>query len=157
MLFRATTILSLLLALVFPCSAQTTLTIQTKTPLYNGSINDTYDLQMLAGGGTPPYSWTVVSGNLPAGLSLSTSGLLSGTATATGHSSFTVQVNDSAAKTQQKTFGLSVLVADNRYCNGGDIVNFAGVMTDGTANLPQRCYYTIRAATPSLGAVCAAH
>jgi len=156
MLSRTMTIL-LLLMVGIPGSAQN-LTIQTKSPLYNGSVSDTYDLQFLASGGTPPYTWAVTSGALPSGLGLnSTTGLLSGTPMATGHSAFTIQVTDSAKKTKQKNFGLSVLAADNRYCNAGNAVNFAGATTDGVANLPQSCFYTIRASTPSPGATCAAH
>src|SRR5438105_1972886 len=156
MLSRTMRSLSLLLVFVIPSSAAV-LTISTVSPLYNGSISDTYDLQFLATGGTIPYSWTVVLGTLPAGLTLNTSGLLSGTPTATGFKSFTVQVMDAASNTQQKSFGLSVLVADNRYCKAGNAVVFAGATTDGPALLPQSCYYTLRTATPSPGATCAAH
>lgn len=49
----------------------------------------------LAGeGGTKPYTWFKESGNLPAGLSLSTNGVLSGTPTCAGRSDFTVRVTD---------------------------------------------------------------
>jgi uncharacterized protein (TIGR03437 family) len=45
-------------------------------------------------GGTPPYSWTVTSG-LPKGMTLSSSGLLSGAPTAAGAFSLIVSVTDS--------------------------------------------------------------
>jgi hypothetical protein len=54
---------------------------------------------LLASGGTPPYAWSVASGSLPAGLALSAGGMLSGTPTGTGASSFTVQAADAAAST----------------------------------------------------------
>ncbi|HEV3038234.1 MAG TPA: Ig domain-containing protein [Candidatus Angelobacter sp.] len=155
MIFRAIAIVSLLLAIATPGGAQT-LTIQTKSPLYNGSINDTYNLQFVAVG-TSPYIWTVASGSLPSGLTLSPSGLLSGTPTATSHTSFTIQVTDGANMTRQGTFVLSVLTADNRYCNARNVVNFAGIPTDGPAALPQTCYFTTRLATPSPAANCMAH
>jgi hypothetical protein len=54
---------------------------------YNGTLSAT--------GGTAPYSWTVKSGSIPAGLSLSTAGAISGTPTAAGASTFVAQVTDS--------------------------------------------------------------
>lgn len=41
-----------------------------------------YSFQLNAAGGTPPYTFAVASGTLPAGLTLSASGLISGTPTA---------------------------------------------------------------------------
>src|SRR5581483_7345242 len=62
-----------------------------------------------AAGGTPPYTWAVTAGSLPAGLSLSGSGVLSGAAvTASGTFPFTAQVTDSASRTA--TGNLSVTV-----------------------------------------------
>src|SRR5438445_4099566 len=43
--------------------------------------------------------------------------------------------------------------ADNRYCNFGNVVNFAGVKNDGPANLPTSCFFTALSATPSPGSV----
>jgi hypothetical protein len=48
-----------------------------------------------ATGGVSPYSWSVPSGSLPTGLSLSAAGLISGMPTAGGTSTFAVQVQDS--------------------------------------------------------------
>ncbi|HNG34796.1 MAG TPA: Ig domain-containing protein, partial [Blastocatellia bacterium] len=60
------------------------------TSLPNGTIGVGYSQTLTASGGTAPYSFTVTSGTLPAGLTLTTDGTLSGTPTATGTSSFTV-------------------------------------------------------------------
>ena len=49
-----------------------------------------------ASGGTSPYTWTITSGALPAGMSLSTDGTLSGTAAATGSWNFIVQATDAS-------------------------------------------------------------
>jgi len=56
-----------------------------------------YSLSLSASGGTGPYTFAILSGSLPAGLSLSAGGVLSGTPTAAGFFSFTVQVQDSTS------------------------------------------------------------
>jgi sugar lactone lactonase YvrE len=56
-----------------------------------------YNVSLSASGGTSPYTFTILSGSLPAGLSLSTSGVLSGTPTAAGSFTFTVQAQDSTS------------------------------------------------------------
>ncbi len=56
-----------------------------------------YSASLLGTGGTAPYSWSLVSGSLPTGLTLSTSGAITGTPTALGLASFAVQVTDSTA------------------------------------------------------------
>lgn len=77
----------------------------TTTSLPNGTVGTPYPSSSSPGGftlqasfGTSPYTWSIVSGSgsLPAGLTLSTSGLISGTPTTVGTSTFTVQVQDSA-------------------------------------------------------------
>lgn len=54
-----------------------------------------YTATLIAQGGIPPYVWSIVSGSLPAGLSLSSNGVISGTPTGTaGLSTFTVMALD---------------------------------------------------------------
>ncbi|MFM8364320.1 MAG: putative Ig domain-containing protein [Verrucomicrobiota bacterium] len=60
-------------------------------------------------GGSPPYSWSVYSGTLPAGMALgSASGTIQGTPGAIGLSNFTLQLQDSAGRIVRKNFSLSV-------------------------------------------------
>jgi hypothetical protein len=54
-------------------------------------------------GGTAPYTFVVMSGALPTGLTLGSDGVISGTPTATANFSFTVEVIDAAAA-QATTF-----------------------------------------------------
>jgi hypothetical protein len=66
----------------------------------------TYTLQ--TAGGSPPYSWVVTVGSLPAGLTFNGNGQISGSPTSTGDFTFTAQVIDGASRTAQKEFTLSV-------------------------------------------------
>lgn len=61
-------------------------------------------------GGTTPYTWSIVSGSLPPGLTLSISGLISGTPTTSGTCSFTVQVKDASSPEQTATANLSITI-----------------------------------------------
>lgn len=60
----------------------------------DGSTTIAYTFTFTASGGLAPYKFTVKSGTLPAGLTLSTAGVLSGTPTTAGNSTFTVRVTD---------------------------------------------------------------
>ena len=61
----------------------------------SGEIGTAYSDTLTASGGTGPYTWSVSSGSLPAGITLgSATGTLAGTPTAAGTSHFTVQVTD---------------------------------------------------------------
>jgi hypothetical protein len=63
-----------------------------------GVVNTPYTVTFTATGGVGGYTFSVVSGTLPPGLQLS-SGVISGTPTAIGSFSFTLQVTDSAGNT----------------------------------------------------------
>jgi hypothetical protein len=75
-----------------PCG---TITIAPPT-LPGGVVATAYSQQITASGGTGPYTFTVVSGAVPAGLTLTPAGLLSGTPTTpvTPTSTFTVRATD---------------------------------------------------------------
>ncbi len=81
----------------------------TTTTLPAATSGVMYSQALMATGGATPYSWTVASGVLPDGLSLSSGGVLSGTPTTAGDYSFTVQVADPGSRTA--TQPLSVMVA----------------------------------------------
>lgn len=81
----------------------------TTTSLPNGTANSAYSATLAATGGVTPYSWSVISGSLPAGLTLGPStGVISGTPTTAGTSSFTVQVTDANAKTASAALGITI-------------------------------------------------
>ena len=89
-------------------------TISTTSPLAAGSVDVTYSgVTFAATGGSGSYStWALSAGSLPAGLSLaSATGVLSGTPTSAGTSTFTVRVTDSLGGTATKDFSLTVYAA----------------------------------------------
>ena len=83
--------------------------------LAGGTVGSGYSQTLSASGGTPPYSWSVVTGALPDGLSLSASGTISGTPTTAGTANFTVQVADSASQTAQKALSIAVTAGGPQY------------------------------------------
>ena len=65
--------------------------------LPNGTVATAYSQTITASGGTGPFSFAVTAGALPAGLTLSVGGALSGTPSAGGTFNFTVTASDSSA------------------------------------------------------------
>lgn len=69
--------------------------ITNTSPLTDATENSPY-VQIFSGAGaTAPYTFAVISGALPAGLTLDPNGLLSGTPTESGDFTFTIEVTDS--------------------------------------------------------------
>ncbi len=70
--------------------------------LPNGYQWLSYGSNVSATGGTTPYTWSIVSGSLPSGVTLdSGTGLISGTPATFGAFNFTVRVTDSTTPTPQ--------------------------------------------------------
>jgi hypothetical protein len=68
---------------------------------------------LTASGGTAPYAFALASGSaLPAGLTLSPTGVISGTPTVAGAFSFTVQATDNSSISGQQTYSGSVASAN---------------------------------------------
>jgi len=69
----------------------------TTTSLAAGKVGTAYSATLQASGGAGTFTWSLASGSsLPAGLSLSSSGTISGTPTAAATTTFTVKVTDSS-------------------------------------------------------------
>ena len=88
-------------------------TINTTLPPATAGI--TYSNTIQTTGGTAPLTWSITSGALPPGLSLSPLGVVSGTPTTAGNYSFTVQVADSAspANVASQAFTSTVLIFES--------------------------------------------
>ena len=69
----------------------------TTTSLSNATAGAAYSNSLTATGGTTPYSWSLSSGTLPSGITIQSSGSLSGTAAKTGTYNISVEVTDSSS------------------------------------------------------------
>jgi hypothetical protein len=82
----------------------------TTTTLPNGMVNTAYS-QSLTATGAAPITWTLASGKLPTGLTLSTTGTISGTPTTAGTFDFTVKATSSTGSSDIKA--LSMVIIEN--------------------------------------------
>lgn len=86
----------------------------TSCPLSTGTVGVNYATLgsgvLNATGGTPPYSWSISSGNLPGGLAISGNSII-GTPTTAGSYSFTLLVTDNAAMTGSQACSMTVNTA----------------------------------------------
>jgi hypothetical protein len=124
----------------------TSLAIST-TSLPAGVVGQGYSAQLNGTGGTTPYAWTVASGALPAGLSLSSSGVISGVPSAAGNSTFSVRLTDVNLLTAQQS--LSITTSASSVCapTGSGVCYYVSPSgsdsNPGTSALP---FLTIQAA-----------
>lgn len=89
-----------------PCP---TITLAPST-LPDGTVGSNYSRKISATGGKAPYGFSVSSGTLPAGLLLSDTGVLSGTPTTAGTSTFVVNGSDSNSCGGKRSY--TVTIAD---------------------------------------------
>jgi hypothetical protein len=78
------------------------------TSLPTATLSEPYSASLVASGSAPPYSWTVASGQLPKGLSMSRSGSLRGKPEIPGTFPFTVAVHSSHGVSDTQALSLTV-------------------------------------------------
>ncbi len=100
------------------------------TATIKGTAGKPLSYQFNAWAGTPPYSWSV-TGFLPAGLTLSESGLLSGTPAEDGYFDFTAEVSDSASPVQRARTDASLQVLPLAPVPNNSIANATPLGWDG--------------------------
>jgi hypothetical protein len=126
------------------------LQVTTQPPLATGQTATGFSASLNATGGVAPYTWTVIQGQLPAGLTLSSNpngtATISGTPVLVGTSTFTVQVSDSevnpangnpAPATAPATFSISITAGttNNTLFSGQYAFLFNGFDSDGPVQL----------------------
>ncbi len=82
----------------------------TTSTLPGGAVGKSYSQTLAVSGGVSPYTWTLPTGVLPGGLTLSSGGTISGTPTASGTFNFTVTVADSATTPQTASKAFSIVI-----------------------------------------------
>ncbi len=104
--------LLLLVSALFLCSAfasaASNLAIALSS-LPEGNPQVPYHATVVCTGGTPPFTWSIVSGQLPTGLTLnSATGVIEGTPTQAGPFTFEVEVTDSSSPRQTQGAWLTI-------------------------------------------------
>jgi hypothetical protein len=80
----------------------------TPATLPNAYYGSAYTQALTAASGTGPYTWSVIAGTPPAGLTLSAGGVFSGTPLVYGTASFTVRVTDAYNCSATQSYSLLV-------------------------------------------------
>jgi hypothetical protein len=131
---------------VTPASTPTPISLAiTSNSVPGAQAGNSYSYALAASGGTTPYQWSVASGSLPSGFSLSGTGQLSGSTTQAGQFSFVAQVTDASNNSATHTFALSVVPASTP----NTPTPSSGY--DGPAELPRTYLQTAMSDTPASG------
>jgi virginiamycin B lyase len=128
------------------------LRITSAAPMPIATAGLSYSWFLTAFGGAAPYTWTIAAGSLPAGLSLSPAGAITGTPLAAGVGSFTVQVMDSASTVVTLALNLAISQPNCTYLGhvnlSGSTLDFPS--TGGTGSITviaaAGCYWNVRGA-----------
>ena len=97
--------------LLAACLLASSLTFGTSSTTTAGGLPGGYYMQLYSTAlqssfGTPPYTYAVVSGGLPPGVTMNSAGKIAGTPSDTGTFSFQVKASDSSKPSRGMTFGL---------------------------------------------------
>jgi hypothetical protein len=112
--------------IVIAAPAVTTLTLSGNPPA--GTVNTAYATTFAATGGTAPYTFSLLSGALPAGLTLSPTGVVTGTPTTAAVAVFTLQATDGNGDKGTAVFSITI--------NPAPLSLTLGTMPNGTVNVP---------------------
>ncbi len=127
------------------------------TNLPSATPNYVYDFALAGTGGVQPLNWSLMSGTLPAGLSLNNAGTIYGTPTTGGTSTFTVKVTDSSGapggvSSTQQTFSLTivgVLTVPNASLPSGNVgIPYSATLTS-TGGMPPYTWEIYSGSLPS--------
>lgn len=97
------------LGLIYALAGPPAPIISTSGTLANGAVGAAYTQTLTAAGGVSPYTWSISAGALPAGLTLAPgSGVISGTPSASGTASFTVEVTGGNGDFSTAAFSVTI-------------------------------------------------
>jgi hypothetical protein len=113
----------------------------TTTGISPPTLGTAFSLAFGATGGAPPYTWTATG--LPAGVTFSSTGTLSGTLGAVGSSSITVTVTDSTGMTASETLTLTVALPAAPALTIAGLPSTANPATQSTASLTFSAAYPV--------------
>lgn len=99
--------------------------------LPNAAPHHHYHFEFRERNGIPPMNWTVVDGDVPAGLQLSYDGVLAGTPIAAGLFHFTVQVTDTTRPPQTAKLEVELRVVPPLLLEWKDYVKVSANRIDG--------------------------
>ena len=116
---------------VAPASCTVCSTSITTTSLPAGQVGTAYSQAIAATGGNTPYTYSLL-GTLPAGLTLSAAGVISGTPTSAATSSFTIKVTDSKSCTDIAALSITTSAAP--------VCSLTATATPGTCNTATNAY-----------------
>ncbi|HWR52618.1 MAG TPA: glycosyl hydrolase family 18 protein [Bryobacteraceae bacterium] len=106
--------------------------VTTASQLPGGTVNIPYS-QTLAATGATPMTWSVASGSLPSGLSLSQAGVISGTPSGVAASNFTVRAANSSG-TGDKALSLTTQADPYTYWKFDDATGATAADSSGNRN-----------------------
>jgi hypothetical protein len=97
----------------------------------SNKVGDSVSLQLSASGGTAPYTWSVTG--LPAGLSASSSGKITGSPTTAGTSTVKATATDAAGKTGTASFSWAITTGGGGGTCGDQLLGNPGFETGSAA------------------------
>ena len=100
------------------CTVAPLLIVTTSLP--DGKEGQSYQAILQAEGGSPPFSWDVAEGELPAGTSLQSDGLLAGEPQESGDFEVTIEVGDDDGESDQRDYAFTI------FASGDDLLITTG-------------------------------
>lgn len=123
--------------------------VTTAILIVGGTVGQAFTpLGLTAWGGTPPYTWSMASGNLPPSMNMSSAGVISGTPTAAGSYDFTYAIKDTSVPPVTGTFVGQIDIASGvSFAKDGDL-NGDGVVDVADVVLAERFALGLAVPTP---------
>jgi large repetitive protein len=140
-------LLGVLLGVTVPMLGQVTVT--NNNPLPYGSVGVTYSAQLTATPVGQPYQWSIIQGNLPAGLNLNAqTGEIAGMPTVGGTQTFTVRALSPQQQSGTKQLSIGILQIGNPSPLPGATLGTFYSITFNTSDGPASAIYTWQPGQP---------